>query len=350
LIKVEIALMKCPVCGEDCVNAAHEVLETLGSVFSPCPDCHSRVLDKRAPLPNRFYEPPCECGRRFIDEVFAQMYVMMVEEGLFSGTEPLFKVGMPLIHPGFFMRQPPYLPSASLVLVSEIADRKIAGRLMREVPEIKGVVKKSDFIPGIADPSLEKDPQTYELLAGCDVRANIFPTSAGPIVLYQQQSLIHIEFPRAYNPKIEAVESKIRSPHPDWFIDAACGAGTLGLAAARLGVPHVVLNDAWYAGAFWSAFNIGVNMEFFAIDDVKMLRSYDDMMAMPVRRKPLKIAETIGRQSIDVYQGDLGELWQELPREPVLSVLDLFDKENKELMSHAMALWREHVSGEVFIP
>jgi hypothetical protein len=342
-------LMKCPVCGGDCIDTAHEILLNLGQIFLPCPECHGRNLDKRAPLKSRFYEPPCKCGKRFIDEVFAHVYVIMVEEGLISGTEPLAKVGMPLVHPGFTMREPPYLPARSLVLVSGIATPPVAERLYVEVPEIRGVVKSGDFVPGIADPYLGDMPRTYELLAGCDVRASIFQTSSGPLVLYQQQSQIHIEFPRNYNPKIDSVERKI-SPETQWFVDAACGIGTLGLTAARSGVPNVVLNDAWFSSAFWSAFNLSVNSEFFAVEEVVIHKTYDEMKTNPVGKMPEKIAETRGNQSIKVYHGDLAELYRELPGIPVLTVLDLFNKEDKQLIHKITTRWRERVSGEVFIP
>jgi hypothetical protein len=341
--------MKCPVCGGDCVDAAHDILLTIGQVFSPCPDCHGRVLDKRAPLKNRFYEPPCACGKRFIDEVFAHSYVIMIEEGLLSGTEPLANVGMPLIHPGFVMREPPYLPARSLVLVSAIVTPGVAVRLVNEVPEIRGVVRSGNFVPGMADTEPGGVPRTYELLAGCDVRASIFPTASGPLVLYQQQSQIHIEFPRNYNPKIESVERKL-TLNTRWFVDAACGIGTLGLTAARFGVPHVVMNDAWFSAAFWSAFNISVNSEFLAVDEVVMHRTYEEMKARRVGSMPEKIAETRGRQSIEVYQGDLADLYRVLPGVPVLIALDLFNKEDAGLIQHITALYREHVSGEVFIP
>ncbi|HVP94931.1 MAG TPA: hypothetical protein VMS89_07145 [Methanoregulaceae archaeon] len=342
--------MNCPACGKDCVKAAHDLLWNIDSVFAPCPECRARVLNKRAPLPNRYYEPVCSCGKRFIDEVFAHIYVILEEEGLFSGTEPLAKVGMPLVHPGFFMPEPPYLPPGSLLLVSGIISKPVAIRIANEVPEIRGIVKSGDYIPGIAADGIDGQPKRYEILAGCDVRANIFPCSGGPVVLYQQQSLIHIEFPRNYNPKIDAVEKQLRGPHPPWFVDAACGAGTLGLVAARIGTPHVILNDAWYAAAFWTAFNLDINMEFFAVDEVIMHASYGEMETVPVRKEPMLIAETEGKQTVAVYQGDLDALWQVLPDEPVLTVLDLFDKENKQHMDRVSSRWREHVSGEVFIP
>ena len=274
----------------------------------------------------------------------------MIEEGLLSGTEPLAKVGMPLIHPGFVMREPPYLPSTVAGARIRNSDPR-SGRTPLSMKSRKsgGSSGAGILSPGLQTRDLVEMPRTYELLAGCDVRASIFPTSSGPLVLYQQQSQIHIEFPRSYNPKIDSVERKI-TLNTQWFVDAACGIGTLGLTAARLGVPHVVMNDAWFSAAFWSAFNISVNSEFLAVDEVVMHKTYEEMKARPVGRMPEKIAETRGRQSIEVYQGDLADLYRVLPEVPVLTALDLFNKEDTGLIQHITALYREHVSGEVFIP
>ena len=122
------------------------------------------------------------------------------------------------------------------------------------------------------DPLLLTSPKVYTLLAGCDVRASVFNTAFGQVVIYLQQSHMHIEFPREKNPKIDSVERKLNEIMPRIFVDAACGAGTLGLVAAGTGVPCVIMNDAWYAAAFWAAFNLQVNREFFLVDEVRMLR------------------------------------------------------------------------------
>ena len=82
--------------------------------FYPCPDCSLRILDKRAPLPSLEYARPCSCGKRFIDEVFAHMYVIMVAEGDLNRTDPLIAVGSPLVHPGYAMDRPPFLTEKSL--------------------------------------------------------------------------------------------------------------------------------------------------------------------------------------------------------------------------------------------
>ncbi len=342
--------MKCPVCGEDCLEQASDMIALMATIFTPCPDCRAQPLDKTAPPPPGSYHKPCRCGKRFIDEVYAHLYEILAREGIFSGKEPLKAVGTPLVHPGFPTASPPYLPKKSLVLLSREVDEDTAVKMLNEVQEIRAVVKYGDFTPGVVDPDLATPPKTYDLLAGCDVRADIYPTTAGPLVLYQQQSKMHIEFPRFFNPKIQAVEARVMALGPQWFVDAFSGTGKLGLTAARMGVPHVILNDAWYAAAFWSGYNILVNREFFRVDEVRMLTDYESMKKEPVGTKPKPVAATEGQQEIMVYQGDFRKLYQVLPAQPVLAALDVFEKEDKRATGFALQHWYEHVTGEAFIP
>jgi len=343
--------MKCPVCEMDCVRSAKEILATLPTIFQPCPDCSIRNLDKRQPLPTLEYAETCTCGKRFIDEVFAHIYVIMVEEGDLKQTDPLISVGSPLVHPGYVMDRPPFLPEKSLVLLTTAATKHTAERLVNEVNELRGVVQRGDFIPGITHSGLDAVPKVYTLLAGCDVRADIFPLRTGPLVMYKQQSLIHIEFPRGGYPKIRAVEKHVGNPPVHQFIDACSGVGTLGLTAACLGVPHVILNDAWYASAFWSAFNLEVNREYLRIDRVKIFEQIQDMQRHPVASEPIKIAETEGSQIIEVYQGDFHYLQSAISSgsEPV-TVFDFFEKNDPEIIRYLQSEWQKKVGGVSFIP
>ncbi len=343
--------MKCPVCAMDCVKSAKDILSTLPTIFLPCPECNMRALDKRRPLPSPEYAEPCSCGKRFIDEVFAHIWVVMVEEGDLKKTSPLIAAGSPLIHPGFAMDRPPFLPEKSLVLLSPVVTKKTAERLVREVPELRGVVKTGDFVPGIATADLNSVPNVYELLAGCDVRADIFPLATGPLVMYKQQSLVHIEFPRAGYPKIRSVEQHVGKPPVPYFIDACSGVGTLGLTAACLGVPRVVMNDAWYASAFWSAFNLEVNREYLSISRVRIFEQVQDMARHPVVKDPVKIAETEGAQVIEVYQGDFRELSSVLgPGQSPVTAIDIFEKKDPAVTGRIQKEWLDKVGGEVFIP
>jgi len=343
--------MECPACGGDCVQSAPEILRDLPTRFTPCEKCVMRVLDKRAPLPTPEYAAPCSCGKRFIDEVFAHMYMILQEEGDISPKDPLLAVGSPLIHPGLALDRPPFLPAKSLLLLSGRVHEPAAKRIVAEVPEIRGVVRTADYIPGLVSLSPEESPRTYTLLAGCDVRADIYPLATGPLVIYKQQSLIHVEFPRAGYPKLRSVATRMGSPPVPFFVDACSGAGTLGLTAACLGVPHVVLNDAWYASAFWSAFNLQVNRVYLKTGDVHFSRTLDEMARQPVVRDPQKVAETTGAQKIEVYQGDLRYLDHVIPRDAhPLAALDLFDKDNKQGVAALVSDWRARMGGEVFIP
>jgi len=344
--------MECPVCGQGCVKEAHEIIALIEDVFKPCPECPRRVLNKNEPPPDGADAEPCACacGRRFIDEVFVHIYAIMVEEGDLHKTDPLKSVGMPLIHPGFAMRAPPYLPADSLVLLSPHITKKTALRLHEEVPEIKGVVRSSEAVPGLSDIDKDNLPDTYDLLAGCDVRANVFYSQTKPLIIYKQQSLLHIEFPRGYDPKIISVGSMIRKRQPEIFVDACSGAGTLGLLGALMGVPHVIMNDIWYAAAFWSACNIRVNQEHLGIDDVIMHADYDGMKARPVVEEPVKIAESTGSQVIEVYQGNCMHLHTVIPHDIDLAVIDLFEKRDPAQTSGMIREWKKHVNGDVFIP
>ena len=343
--------MKCPVCEMDCITSVKDLLAALPTIFLPCADCSMRNLDKRSPLPTLIYQQPCSCGKRFIDEVFAHMYVIMTEEGDLTRTDPLIAVGTPLVHPGFAMDRPPFLPDRSLVLLTTRASKKTAERLISEVPELRGIVKKDDFVPGITNPDLHTVPKVYELLAGCDVRADIFPLRTGPIVVYKQQSLIHIEFPRPGYPKIRAVDQHVGQPPVSFFVDACSGVGTLGLAAACLGVPHVVMNDAWYASAFWSAFNLEVNREYLNIQRVKIFEQLHDLQKHPVMTDQIKIAETTGEQVIEVYQGDFHKLVSVLsPGSNPVTALDIFDKNDTAAIQQFRDEWLKRVGGEVFVP
>lgn len=343
--------MQCPVCGQDCIQDAHELTDTLDDIFAPCKECKERILNKMAPLPELSYGDPCSCGKRFIDEVYAHMYVIMVEEGVLTEQDSLIKVGTPLVHPGFAMEKPPFLPADSLVLLSKVATKPCADRLVGEVPELRGVVRSNNFVPGLSDIDFDGIPDTFELLAGCDVRANVFYTQKEPIVIYKQQSVMHIEFPRGYDPKIISVGVRVKQYKPRIFVDACSGAGTLGIVAGLHDVPHVIMNDAWYAAAFWSAYNLGVNRENLGFDKINILFDLEELKKSPIVKEPRKIAETKGgEQFYEVYQSDYRLLHSLLPKNVDLSVIDLFEKNLQEKMKMEIEEWKRHVSGEVFIP
>ena len=302
--------MSCPVCGHDCVADASTVLAGLPGRFDPCPDCTGLIYDKWSPPPDiDTAEPRPTCGRRFIDEVFAHIYRVMVDEGDLAAAEPLASVGTPLVHPGFAMRNPPYLPPRSLLLFSRHVSERTARRLVAGVPEIRGVVRTVDGTPGIRD--TDSEPVEYTLLAGCDVRADIFQTRAGPIVVYKQQSTLHIEFPRGRNEKILSLERQIsrvpgRSSTPVWCWHP-------GLAASQVWRRH--LQRCLVCGGLLTARNLRLIRESRERDDVTALTATS---GAPVGREPILLRGRRGQ----VYQGTAIPPTV-LPSEIDLTALDL---------------------------
>jgi hypothetical protein len=148
-----------------------------------------------------------------------------------------------------------------------------------------------------------------------------------------------------------AVGVQVRHVQPRTFVDAASGAGTLGIAAGTYGIPRIIFNDAWYAAAFWTAFNIQINQQSFDFEHISIHYTIDEMRQHQIETEPRRIAETSGgTQYFEVYQGDYRLLHTVLPEDVDLSVLDLFEKNIPGRMQGEIEEWRKHVSGEVFIP
>jgi hypothetical protein len=110
------------------------------------------------------------------------------------------------------------------------------------------------------------------------------------------------------------------------------------------------MNDAWYASAFWSAFNLEINRGYLHLNKIRIFEQYDDMQKHPVAKDPLKIAETEGDQVIEVYQGDFRLLHRVLPPGSPVTALDVFDKQDKQALDLIRKEWQKKVGGDVFVP
>ncbi len=111
------------------------------------------------------------------------------------------------------------------------------------------------------------------------------------------------------------------------------------------------MNDAWYASAFWSSFNLEINREYLKIQRIKIFEQLHDMEKHPITIDPIKIAETEGEQIIEIYQGDFHRLHSVVPRgsNPV-TALDIFDKKDISSIQTFSREWQEQIGGEVFVP
>ena len=169
--------------------------------------------------------------------------------------------------------------------------------------------------------------------------------------MYKKQGSAHIEFPHGIDPKIRSVEAAIRKSRPLLFVDACCGSGTLGLSGMRLGVQHTIMNDPWYAAAFFSGFNLLVNAEILGLDECRIHADYLRIMGEPVRADPLLIAEGFGpAHRAEVYQGTMDRLPSCIAGDRVLTVFDPFDKQAFQQNQSFLSFWQQTVGGEVFIP
>lgn len=344
--------MECPVCGNDHIHDARDLISGGQVFFSPCPDC-TRIIRNKSLPPDDSVSTSCVCGKAFIDDVYVRLYHLLVDEGLLSGAEPLSSVGAPLIDPGLFLRSPPHLPPRTLLVISSVFDKGAAERAYQMIPQISCIISDHGVPPGIGDIQDFSSPFSSEhtLLCGCDVRSDIFPTSKGPIVVYKKQGSAHIEFPHGFDPKIRSVESAIRKMRPELFVDACSGSGTLGLAGMRLGVQHVLLNDPWYAAAFFAGFNLLVNKEVIGLDECRLHTDFNRIRQQQVREELFPIANGYGpEKSVEVFQGSMSLLPSQISGQKILTVFDPFDKKQFMQNQSFLSFWQRTVGGEVFIP
>ena len=344
--------MRCPVCGGSCLESAAEMIQQREELFLSCPACRDTILDKRSPPSFRRKMPCAACGKRPLDEIIADCWTIMAEEGDLSFTAPVMATGIPLIHPGVALTAPPHLGNTSMVFLSRSVRHEAAERIVAEIPEIKGVVHDNGLVPGIA----EKDEtlQTYHTntrCAGCDVRANIFETMEAPVTVFMQQSYAHIEYPRGFDPKLVATATNVIRHQPEVFVDPTCGVGTLSITAGKYGIPRIIMNDAWGYAAYWAAINLEINRDALGLDHVEMHIAYPDVQKAPVRTEPLKVADAFGDDThYEVWWGDMNRLGTVLPDKVCLTAIDLFGKENRHRMAGIVRQWKNGIGGEVFIP
>lgn len=243
--------MKC-YCDKNCIKSKEEILDKIDTLYKPCPNCSKKTLKKAIPLKRQIklekidenYKKCDQCGKRHIDIVMAHVLKIMIQNNQISSTASIRKVGTPLITPATNLEQLPYLSDKSLVIITTNCDKTTAEKISNEVPEIKAIIKGDTNIT-VGKLNENKQVESYTLLNGCDIRCDIQNTDIGPIILYKQQSKIHIEYPKPSSPKIEKLNKKLEEYQNPTVIDAMCGPGTLGIYALQKNASHVVFNDIY---------------------------------------------------------------------------------------------------------
>lgn len=310
-------------CGKDCIESSAKVMKSLNIHYLPCKNCDTDDLEKFRPL-NKQVElndindrwKSCPCGRRHLDHVMAHILMIMMEEKLRDGNSTLRQVGTPLLTIGCPLKGPPYLLKDSMVLLTDHINKKCSLRVYEEVPEVKGVLK-GDMRVTVGLKDSESLPNTYQLMAGCDLRCDILETPSGQIYIYKNQGQIHLEFPKPLNPKITALYKTFNKYQNPSILDCTCGPGTLGIFALKAGARKVVFNDIWYPAAEMTAINLEVNG--FPVNFLK--------------QEPGLIAEG---ENFQVYCTDIRDLKSFLDEKFDIGVIDPFPGVDFTELSHSV--------------
>lgn len=237
-------------CKESCIKTKKETLHNIENRYKPCPKCSAKTLKKAIPLKRQIklqnidknYQKCENCGKRHIDIVMAHVLKNMIEEGHVPKSTSIRNVGTPLITPATSLEALPYLNQKSLVIITTTSDEKTAQKIMDEVPEIKAIIKGDiNQTVGILDEKTKI--VNYELLAGCDIRCDIQYTDVEPILIYKNQSMLHIEYPKKESPKIRQLRETLEKYENPTVLDAMCGPGTLGIYAIQKNAEKVLFND-----------------------------------------------------------------------------------------------------------
>lgn len=252
-------------CGDRCIKPISEALESVESFYRPCINCKAENIKKFSPLAEQInldkineHFGSCKCGKRYLDIVMSHVLKIMIDEGIKDKKANLRNSCVPLVTPGYPANFAPYLPDDSLVILSNEMDKSCAERIVKEVGEVKGVLK-GDIRKTVGIKDSDSNPHVYELLAGCDLRCDIVQTPYGALGIYKYQHEIHIEFPKAESPKIEILEKALRDSDRPAVLDCTCGPGTLGITCLKAGARKVVFNDIWNPAIETTLINLEAN-------------------------------------------------------------------------------------------
>lgn len=305
--------IKCK-CNKDCIKTSADVLKKIDYFYSPCDKCPEWKFKKFKPLleqldPNQKIDANwrrCSCSRRHLDVVMAHILTVMQEEGVKGEKSTLRETCVPLLTPAYPITAAPYLDGDTLVILLGEVNQTCAERIVKEVPEVKGVLK-GDIKDTVGIKDSESSPNTYELMAGCDMRLDIVQTPFGPLCIYKNQGEIHIEFPKPVPPKIITLNKALEKYKSPSVLDCTCGPGTLGIAALKKGAKRVVFNDIWYPAASTTALNLEVNG--FPVDLTKNEHrliakgKFWDVYCMDILKLGSVLNETFDLCVVDTFPG-----------------------------------------------
>ena len=241
--------MKC-FCSQNCIKEFDDISANINDFYSPCVDCNIIELKKATPLKRQLnlddldsdYAKCPSCGRRSLDIVLSHVIKILINQGILKESlASLRRVGIPLITPGLYLEETPMLSDNTLVLILEDINEAVAEIIVDEVPEVKGVIRGNPKLT-IGQLDSNSEIEEYKLLAGCDIRVDILNTPVADIVIYKQQSKLHLN--KYDNPRI---------------IDGMCGPGTLGIYGLKSNASFFLFNDIYKKAVETTEFNLKIN-------------------------------------------------------------------------------------------
>jgi hypothetical protein len=342
-------MIVCPTCGSlDCIRPAGEVLRQAYGMYAPCPECrYDEPLDKFTPLVELSFDTGhgrCQgCGKRHLDYVMADALDILIKGGLKDTGAALKDAGTPLVTYGVTLVEPPRLPPKGLIMVVDKVDKAAARKILDEVPEVKGILKRkgrpSDSV-GILDTGSK--PHVYELMAGCDMRADIVSSLVGDLCLYRNQSECHIEFWRNNSVKVKSIEKLFLDGLLEGavVVDGFASVGTLGMLAALGGARKVIFNDAWLPAVKNLLINLEINKDALGIEVDRII----DLASLSlVGGEPALVAIASGSVEMEIYHGDFRGLSRVIPSCDVC-IIDTFPGVDAEAFAHK---WRGIATNKV---
>lgn len=219
--------------------------------LNPCDDCQDIQIKKFSPIVDYpDYDKlsadflRCNCGKRPLDVVMAHILKIMVEEEIVSKSATLRR-NSPIPMPAFCYStlNPQFINKDALILIHPDFNKKVAERLFKEVPEVKGVLKgSSQDTVGI----INKDAECFEfeLLSGKSDRIDVLRTLIGEkIIISKDQQNTHIEVAPTTEQKLLKLYNYLEKHNFETAVDGMCGSGAIGIFLIKYGFKKVIFND-----------------------------------------------------------------------------------------------------------
>ncbi|MBP2144230.1 hypothetical protein J2127_001400 [Methanococcus voltae] len=292
-----------------------EIIQKIKS-YKPCDECNTPI-SKTIPIKNLNLterKRNCHCGRAQIDDVMLDVANVIIDynelpNGITKDTIALKDVGMPMIEAGYPLKYAPVLSKNDLVLLNNYVSKECANEIIK-IPEIKSVISNlnensTDKKEYTRIKTVNNSEYTNNLIAGDDFRCDIFPVKSLStcVISCKNQSKLHIEFPRPFNPKINKIERL--NLKDKVVLDGFCGCGTLGMVALKKGAKKVIFSDINKIALYDLEYNLKINFgeEIFENNRVEIIHS--DFMNLNFSDINSDINKSNVSNSIDICFVDL---------------------------------------------